>query len=327
MEKNKEMTVSIIVPVYNVERYLHNCIESILNQTYKDFKLFLINDGSKDNSGQICDEYKEKDSRITVIHQSNQGQSAARNAGINQAETEWVLFVDSDDLIHPQMLEYLVRAVDETKVNMSVCGRLQEPSVPDNFYREREFKYNVLDINEETLINLYKSKDVYSECAYWLVYPKLIKTSIAKKLPLYEGKIFEDNEISCKWLVESGKLAVIPECMYFYTTNPTGTMQSKFNVKKLDYFWALESNISFYQTLGYERLAKEVANELLVTAFYYHNMSVEEKNKEAENIIHKKIKCFLKKYKQYLNIDKKTKDKLMKIYHPFLFKLKKRFKL
>ena len=133
MEKNKEMTVSIIVPVYNVERYLHNCIESILNQTYKDFKLFLINDGSKDNSGHICDEYKEKDSRITVIHQSNQGQSAARNAGINQAETEWILFVDSDDLIHPQMLEYLVRAVDETKVNMSVCGRLQEPSVPDTY--------------------------------------------------------------------------------------------------------------------------------------------------------------------------------------------------
>lgn len=318
------MTVSIIVPVYNVERYLHNCIESILDQTYKDFKLFLINDGSTDNSGKICDEYKEKDDRVTVIHQSNQGQSAARNAGIKVADTQWVMFVDSDDLIHPQMLEYLFRAVDEAKVNICACGRLQESSVPDDFYREREFRYEVLDINETTLLDLYRGEDVYSECAYWLVYPKLIKTSIVKRFPLYEGKIFEDNEISCKWLVESGKLAIIPERMYFYTTNPTGTMQSGFNIKKLDCFWAMESSISFYQKLGYEKLVREIACELLDTAIYYHTLSVQEKNIETEKIIRKKIKYFRKKYAQYINIDEKIKNKLMKIYHPFWFKIMKK---
>ena len=321
------MKVSIIVPVYNVERYLHNCIESILSQTYRDFELFLINDGSTDRSGEICEKYKKNDHRITVVHQKNKGQSAARNVGISMAQSEWVLFVDSDDLIHPQMLEYLFRAVEEKNVCMSACGRLQKESVPDDFYRYREFNCRVLDINESTLIDLYKSEDVCLQCVYWLIYPKLIKTSIVKKISFCEGKIFEDNEVSCKWLVESGKIAIIPECMYFYTTNPTGTMQSKFDIKKLDYFWALESKIKFYRQLGYENLARAISVELLEVAFYYYNLSIDEKNKEIESIVKKKIKYILKAYGEYITIDTRIKNKLLKIYHPFLFKLKKKFKI
>ena len=97
--------ISVIVPVYNVEKYLRECLDSILVQTFTDFELILVNDGSQDSSGAICDEYAGKDKRITIIHQENQGQAAARNNAIAIAKGEWIHFVDSDDVIHPQMLE------------------------------------------------------------------------------------------------------------------------------------------------------------------------------------------------------------------------------
>lgn len=103
--------ISVIVPVYKVEKYLHRCINSILNQTYRDFELILIDDGSPDNSGHICDEYAAKDGRIRVIHQKNSGASAARNAGLDCAVGDYVVFCDSDDLVAPMWLEHLVTAV------------------------------------------------------------------------------------------------------------------------------------------------------------------------------------------------------------------------
>ena len=114
--------ISIIVPVYKVEKYLHRCINSILKQTYQKFELILIDDGSPDNCGNICDEFAEKDQRIHVIHQENGGLSAARNSGIDWAFanscSKWLTFIDSDDWVHPQYLEVLLYAA--TKFNVSV---------------------------------------------------------------------------------------------------------------------------------------------------------------------------------------------------------------
>ena len=106
--------ISVIVPVYKCEKYLVACVDSILNQTFSDFEIILIDDGSPDSSGKICDDLAEKYNKITVLHQDNQGQAAARNNGVKIARGEWIHFVDSDDLIHPQMLEILYGAVDET---------------------------------------------------------------------------------------------------------------------------------------------------------------------------------------------------------------------
>ena len=118
----KQGLVSIIVPVYNVELYLGECIESILNQTYETFELLLVNDGSKDSSGEICDEYAQKDPRIRVIHKENEGPSATRNRGIEEAEGEFIVFVDSDDKIKEEMLEKMVRAMDGYHTDLAICG-------------------------------------------------------------------------------------------------------------------------------------------------------------------------------------------------------------
>ena len=113
--------ISVIVPVYKVESYLPSCIESVLSQTYPCFELILVDDGSPDHCGEICDAYARKDDRVRVIHQKNAGLSAARNAGLEIASGTYVTFVDSDDAIHPQMLERLIKAIQTTDANMSLC--------------------------------------------------------------------------------------------------------------------------------------------------------------------------------------------------------------
>ena len=117
--------ISIIVPVYKVEKYLSRCIDSILSQTFKDFELILVNDGSPDNSGDICNKYAEKDKRVIVLNQANGGLSSARNAGLNwlydNSDSQWITFVDSDDWIHPNYLEFLYNGAVNRRGKISIC--------------------------------------------------------------------------------------------------------------------------------------------------------------------------------------------------------------
>ena len=115
------MKISVIVPVYNVEQYVGECIESILNQSFYDIELILINDGSKDNSGFICDEYAKKDNRIKVIHKKNEGVSIARNIGIKNASGKYIAFVDSDDLVDKEIYTTMLQAIEESGSDLVMC--------------------------------------------------------------------------------------------------------------------------------------------------------------------------------------------------------------
>ena len=114
--------ISVIVPVYNVEQYLERCVDSIINQTYKNLEIILVNDGSTDNSGQLCDELAKKDDRIRVIHKKNGGLSDARNVGIDEAESELIGFIDSDDYIDEDMYELLINNMKNANADLSMCG-------------------------------------------------------------------------------------------------------------------------------------------------------------------------------------------------------------
>ena len=226
--------ISVIVPVYNAQKYIHRCVDSILAQTFTDFELILVDDGSPDNCGAICDEYAAKDSRIRVIHQENQGQAAARNHAVAVACGEWVCFVDSDDMIHPQMLEHLYRAAQEPNVGISVCGATEAEAVPANFTAELPCSYHTMQMDETGLQNLYET----GVHRYWVIWGKLIKKEIAEKIPFEVGRIYEDNAVACRWL-HTAKVITNTECRYyFYQINPKGTTQSKLTPRKLDYFWA-----------------------------------------------------------------------------------------
>ena len=131
--------ISIIVPIFNIEKYLSRCLDSILEQTYKNLEVILVDDGSVDNSGMIADKYARKDQRIKVIHQVNQGVSAARNTGIDLATGDYIGFVDGDDYIEPDMYEILMRIIEEQQVDIAHCGyQMVYPSKTEFYYNTKE---------------------------------------------------------------------------------------------------------------------------------------------------------------------------------------------
>lgn len=248
--------ISVIVPVYRAEKYLHACVDSILSQTFSDFEVFLVNDGSPDGCGEICDDYAGKDSRIRVIHQNNQGQAAARNRALAQVQGNWICFVDSDDLIHPQMLQRLYDGAIAHDAGVALCRMAESPELPDNFYDQPDGTVEVLDMNEKTLVQLFDRGEYPS----WVACAKLICKEYICARPFCEGRVYEDNEAVCHWVCQSQRLVRLTAPMYYYRTNPGSTTQHGFSLKKLDYLWALESIIRFYEELGYRKLKSRFTN-------------------------------------------------------------------
>lgn len=198
--------VSVIVPVYNVERYLEKCIKSICSQTYQYLEIILVDDGSTDCSGAICDAWAEKDSRIRVIHKENGGLSDARNAGIEIAAGSWFMFVDSDDFITPDTIERLYRAAAEHDCEMAVCNivRIYDDGATEPFYAPiREL--TVLDGNQrfETL----KQPSVCN---------KLFRADLFQDVRFPKGKFYEDTFVYHILAHRAGKIALTGHDGYYY---------------------------------------------------------------------------------------------------------------
>lgn len=270
------VVISVIVPVYNAEKYLNRCIDSILNQTFKDFELILVDDGSKDSSGNICEKYAEQDQRIKVIHQENKGQAAARNRGVINASGEWIAFVDADDLIQQQMLEYLYRAAQCMEVKLAICKTIEGKICPIDFKINQKYRCTVVRADENKLLQWCTQDciDLADRHVYWVVWGKLIHKSLLEQFLFTEGKIYEDNAVVFKWLYIAGKIAVCDNVMYFYYSNDSGTTKGEYSIRKLDWLWALEEQIKFYKK---EKLLKMV--DVLETRF------IRESIREYENIL------------------------------------------
>lgn len=261
--------ISIIVPVYKVEDYLPACIDSILNQTYTDFELILADDGSPDRCGEICEDYARRDDRIRVIHQENQGQAAARNHAMEIAQGKWLCFVDSDDAVHPQMVELLYRQVKEGNAAVSMCAMLESAALPGNFFETREASFTTYPVDEETLVSLYDQEQYPG----WVACGKLIPRDLVTSYPFREGRVYEDNEAVCRWICQGRTLAITEEALYFYRTNPISTTQSGFNPKKLDYLWALDSILHFYRELGYEKMVARFSGRYAEAAAGFYRVT------------------------------------------------------
>ena len=166
--------ISVIVPIYNVEEYLPACIESILNQTYRDLEILLIDDGSTDNSGKICDEYAEKDKRCIVIHQQNKGSSGARNTGLDNAKGEYISFIDGDDYIHPQMLEILYKEIEKENCDFAMISHKKVFNKLEQ-NKDIEGNINVIYLNRHVLISGLYNKTNFLESDFQAVWNKLYK--------------------------------------------------------------------------------------------------------------------------------------------------------
>ena len=291
--------ISVIVPVYNVEKYLHECVDSILAQTFTDFELILVNDGSQDNSGTICDEYAGKDKRIITIHQENQGQASARNNAIKIAKGDWIHFVDSDDIIHPQMLEILYSAVDET-TQISMCGLSKGIDLPAEFCSQKSnYDFKKCPVTEKELISMYN--DFYQ---YWVVWAKLIKKEIVEKYLFTPGRIYEDTAAVFKWINETKFVSITDEQLYFYRLNPNSTMQVSFSLKNLDRLWAIEEQMKFFDTTDFNNLKKTIYKKYAVTCadIYYRLLEKPEWSKEAQKL-KSHLKAFMKNEGRLINFN------------------------
>ncbi|MBT2679817.1 glycosyltransferase [Bacillus sp. ISL-35] len=213
--------ISIIVPVYKVEKYLHKCINSILAQTFTDFELILIDDGSPDNCGRICDKYARKDSRVSVIHKENGGLASARNAGLDIAKGEYIGFVDSDDWIESDMYELLYDLCTENDCDIS--------NISSIIY----FKDRIQKNGTHPLIVHQKSEamkamlvgDLYDE----VVWTKLIKRTLLEDIRFSEGMVYEDTAFTYKVIHKSKKVCSIGAPKYHYIKREESIMD---NAKK-----------------------------------------------------------------------------------------------
>lgn len=241
--------ISIIVPVYKVEPYLRRCVDSILEQTYPDFELILVDDGSPDNCGAICDEYAAKDSRIHVLHQENGGISAARNAGIDWAfastDSQWLAFIDADDWVHPDYLQILYQGALQTGCKISACQFIRtdgEPILP------------VLD----TSFHKEEAQDYCSDYSRGKIpavsWGKLFRRSLFQTLRFPVGRLHEDEFLTYRLVFAAGQIAVTPAKLYAYYQNQQGIMLSPWTPGRLDALEAISEKIHFARQNGYDRL-------------------------------------------------------------------------
>ena len=221
--------ISIIVPVYKVEKYLEKCVKSILKQTYTNLEVILVDDGSPDKCGQLCDELAKIDDRIIVFHKENGGLSDARNYGVERANGEYIGFVDSDDYIHESMYEELYKAIKKSGTFIAECGVTR---VYKNILRphyEGEDYFLVLD-REGYLKEYLENKRLYGSA--WC---KLIHKDLAKKIKFPTGKIYEDAFYTLELLKNVDKYTLISGNYYYYYIRENSITTRPFSSKDMDY--------------------------------------------------------------------------------------------
>lgn len=237
--QNQNNLVSIIVPCYNVGKYLNKCIDSIIEQTYKNIEIILVDDGATDNTGEICDSYALKDSRVKVIHQNNRGLSAARNKGLENVKGMFLTFVDSDDWLARHAIEYYVYLQKKYNADI-VCGKMC--SLLDNGDSIKYITHKTIDVDRTaTSEEAIKSIQQVGCCAVC----KLYKTEVFRNIRFPVGVINEDEEVVLKIYHRYHRIVVGGRTTYYYRRRPDSITTSKFTLKKLDLYYNSVKNHKF----------------------------------------------------------------------------------
>lgn len=285
-----DVLVSVIVPVYNVEIYLDECIESVVNQTHKRLEIILVDDGSTDNSGALCDEYSKTDERIKVIHKPNGGLSSARNAGIRKASGEFISFIDSDDWIDNTMIEKLLAACLETNSLLSICGSYVVRSKDNIKVRRCPSQTKCLSLTEFWKTVLSTEQMDFISC------DKLYHRSLWDKYEFPEGKRYEDIRVLYKVIEQADLISLVAEPLYYYRIRK-GSITSELKSQDLELI-EIATEIREYVDNNYPHLQK------FSFGFYIMQLCdvmvmIEKQKKEIRNLYKKEkifIKQVLKKY-------------------------------
>ena len=300
-KRDADPIIDVIVPVYKVEPYLRRCVESILAQTFPHFTLILVDDGSPDACGAICDEYAEKDGRVRVIHRKNGGLSAARNEGIDRAfangSGQWITFVDSDDWIRPDTLAHLYRAAQSNGVSVSVCGyRRTKDTAMSAFYASSA------------------GTEVLSPEAFWCenyvnattAWGKLYRKELFRKIRYPVGRIHEDEYTTYRILFSQDRIAVVRAPLYCYYQNESGIMQSKWTPAHLNTLDAYERQIAFFSRNGFYDACRFTRRQYLNWCVHrigeLESQTGDASAKKGAGAIRRKLKRFLRRHHRELPV-------------------------
>ena len=227
MKEEKNKIISVIVPIYNVEEYLEECLESIRNQTYTNIEVILVNDGSTDGSIEICERFCQQDNRFKLLTQENQGLSAARNRGVKESIGEYIMFVDSDDVVKENIVEvlffYMNSDVDIVECQITRCKDELVENKPTSIMFKGE--------STEAILKSIEFKEV-KFCAF----TKLYRRELVEKVPFLEGYIYEDVYTGMNYLKYIRKMVAVDLKGYYYRVRPNSIMTKSFNEKNLDIF-------------------------------------------------------------------------------------------
>lgn len=315
--------ISMIVPVYQVEKYIAQCIESVLNQTFSDFELILIDDGSKDNSGAICDSYAAKDDRIIVIHTKNNGAATARNIGMERASGKYITFLDGDDYLAENMLARLYEKIENSDYDIVVSDFLNIlPDEKDNF---------TLHLQERTVSGREVLEHLKNEKNYgvWtIVWNKIYKREVLENLRFPDGKYFEDEFFSDKVYLNSNQIHVIPDILCYHRVLASSTMNTQKTENYLDLIDALRERLNIYFEYNYSKSETyKVLIYLLDPFTRCISVNLDSKNKQRVRETRKFIKTTSKKLMSgELPFVKKASLVLIGMFPSFTYKTAMRFR-
>ena len=261
----QEELISVIVPIYNSEKYLEECLDSIVRQTYRNLEILLINDGSPDNSIDICKRYEKKDSRIRTISQENQGLSGARNTGIENAHGEYYLFVDADDEIMDTMIEELYNNLIRYDADISICdffvNRFMEE---DNEFRQVEQEEIRVFEGDE------KVSKIFNDYLFQVQWNKLFRKKVFRKLRYPLGRIHEDEFVIHKQIYEADRIVTTNRKLYSYRRHPESLVESSDTKRKYDALIAFFSRVDYFLIRG--RIRYAIGSYLQTRVIYYERI-------------------------------------------------------
>ena len=286
--------ISIIVPVYNVEAYLERCVESILKQTYTNLEILLVNDGSTDKSGELCDKLALRDHRIRVIHKENGGLSDARNRGIDEANSNLIGFIDSDDYIDEDMYEILYRQMVASKADLSMCGHYD---VYHQIPEKQVAEIKTWELMPEEAIKMVMEAKILSVTAV----NKLYKKALFEQLRFRIGKIAEDAFIMVDLIHQCSKIVATNEKKYYYVHRENSITTQKFSLKFLNVIEAYEQNAKIISE-NYPDLY-DVAIMRLNWAYFYVLDRLLVDNDFKDKVLEDRLISYLKKNKKSILMD------------------------
>lgn len=252
--------ISVIIPIYNVEKYLSDCVESVLKQTYTDLEIILVDDGSQDASGQICDDYAKQDSRVQVIHKKNGGLSSARNAGIDQATGQYFFFLDSDDWIAENALELLYKEIKSTGSDLALCNMQYVDEQGKNL--ENQSAYRAYCMNNElwTQEDFWKHYKGVGHIVCVVACNKLYKRELFIGKRYAEGKIREDEAMIHHMISGCQKIVCVNAKLYFYRQRDGSIMNNvnnAYDIRQMDAMDAYIDRVKFFLSIGKRKWAKD----------------------------------------------------------------------